>query len=83
MFNEYKLITGIIFVIIGIVLLYFELRTNKSGKKNSWEKSMTFKGIVAALAAILIGVVAILIHFGNGSKWCFLNIWSPLGSVPN
>ena len=33
MFNEYKLITGIIFVIIGILFFYFELRSNKSGKK--------------------------------------------------
>lgn len=64
MFEEYKLITGVLFVLGGLIYLYTLFKRRSPIQGNCWDKSMWFAGMVGGICLILIGIVDILIHFG-------------------
>jgi len=64
MIEKNKLLFGIIFIILGLVLLVFNFKNKDYDKNRAWDFAMIYKGLVGSLAFIAIGLVLIMIHYG-------------------
>ncbi|AOR29627.1 hypothetical protein FORMB_26110 [Formosa sp. Hel1_33_131] len=63
MIENNKILFGVGCIIFGVVFLYYNFNNNDYKNDRAWDIAMIFKGLVGGLAVILIGIIAILMHF--------------------
>ena len=62
MIENNKILFGVGCIIFGVVFLYYNFNNDYKNDR-AWDIAMIFKGLVGGLTVILIGVIAILMHF--------------------
>ena len=65
MLENNKLLFGTIFIIGGIILLYYNFKNFDYKKDNAWDYSMLFQGLIGGLALVIIGIILLINHFNN------------------